>query len=33
MNFEPSYRVHVADPLGFRDSPFIVTTVYTNAHG
>ena len=33
MNFSPVYRVHVADPLGFADNPFIVTTAYTNAGG
>ena len=29
MNFQPVFRVHLADPLGFVDTPFIVTTAYT----
>ncbi|MBI5006786.1 MAG: hypothetical protein HZB95_06630 [Nitrosomonadales bacterium] len=31
MNLQPSFRVHLADPLGFVDTPFIITTAYTNA--
>ena len=33
MNFRPVFRVHLADPLGFVDTPFIVTTAYTTAQG
>lgn len=33
MNFQPSFRVHLADPLGFTDTPFIITTVYTSVLG
>ena len=33
MNFQPSFRVHLADPLGLVDTPFIVTTAYTSATG
>lgn len=33
MEFKPDYRIYLADPLGFSDNPFIVTTVYTNAGG
>ena len=33
MNFQPSFRVHLADPLGLVDMPFIVTTAYTSATG
>lgn len=33
MNFQPAYRVHLADPLGFEDTPFIITTAYTSAKG
>jgi hypothetical protein len=29
MNFQPTFRVHLTDPLGFVDAPFIVTTAYT----
>ncbi|MDD5058936.1 MAG: hypothetical protein PHQ60_13785 [Sideroxydans sp.] len=33
MEFKPSFRVHLADPLGYIDTPFIVTTAYTSAKG
>jgi hypothetical protein len=33
MNFQPSFRVHLADPLGYVDTPFIITTAYTSAKG
>lgn len=33
MNFPPAFRVHLADPLGSVDTPFIVTTAYTTAAG
>src|SRR5512147_2698194 len=33
MNFDPTYRVHLAAPLGLIDTPFIVTTAYTTATG
>src|SRR3970040_261663 len=33
MNFQPVFRVHLADPLGFVDTPVIVTTAYTTAKG
>jgi hypothetical protein len=33
MNFQPVFRVHLADPLGFVDTPFIVTAAYTTARG
>jgi hypothetical protein len=33
MRFVPTYEVHVADPLGFEQSPFIITTVYTDLEG
>lgn len=33
MNFPPAFRVHLADPLGFVDTPFIITTAYTTAKG
>jgi hypothetical protein len=33
MNFPPTFRVHLADPLGSVDTPFIVTTAYTTAAG
>jgi hypothetical protein len=33
MNFQPSFRIHLADPLGLVDTPFIVTTVYSNPGG
>jgi len=29
MNFLSTFRVHLTDPLGFVDTPFIVTTAYT----
>ncbi|HAF45881.1 MAG TPA: hypothetical protein DCK83_13370 [Gallionellaceae bacterium] len=31
MNFQPIFRVHLTDPLGFVDTPFIVTAAYTTA--
>ncbi len=33
MNFQPTFRVHLADPLGSIGIPFIVTAVYTTASG
>ncbi len=33
MRFVPTYEVHVADLLGFEQSPFIITTVYTDLEG
>lgn len=33
MRFESTFQVHVADPIGFEESPFIVTTAYTNPGG
>jgi hypothetical protein len=33
MNFQPAFRIHLAAPLGFVDTPFIITTAYTNAKG
>ncbi len=33
MNFQPTFRVHLADPLGLVDTPFIITTAYTSADG
>ena len=33
MNFQPSFRIHLAAPLGFPDTPFIITTAYVNALG
>jgi hypothetical protein len=33
MNFQPTFRVHLADPLGLVDAPVIVTTAYTTAAG
>jgi hypothetical protein len=33
MTLEPKYKVYLAEPLGFSDSPFIITTAYTNAGG
>ncbi len=33
MEFKPSFRVHLADPLGYVDTPFIVTTAYTSPKG
>ncbi len=33
MNFEPAFRVHLADCHGFADNPFIVTAVYPTAAG
>ena len=33
MNFQPDFRVHVADPMGFADQPVIITAVYTDHAG
>lgn len=33
MNFQPTFRIHLAAPLGFVDTPFIITTAYTNTKG
>ncbi len=33
MNLSAAFRVHLADPLGFIDSPLIVTSVYSTASG
>ncbi|ADE12986.1 hypothetical protein [Sideroxydans lithotrophicus] len=33
MNLQPTFRIHLADPLGLADAPFIVTTAYTQAAG
>lgn len=33
MEFQPSYQIYLADPLGFPDNPFIVTTAYSNPGG
>ncbi len=33
MQFAPTFNVHLADPYGFDESPFIVTTAYTNQGG
>lgn len=33
MNLQPTFRVHLADPLGLIDTPFIVTTAFTSAAG
>lgn len=33
MNLQPTFRIHLADPLGLVDTPFIVTTAYTLASG
>jgi hypothetical protein len=33
MYFQSTFRVHLADPLGLADIPFIVTAAYTNAAG
>jgi hypothetical protein len=33
LHFQPTYRIHLADPLGLVDTPFIVTTAYTTATG
>lgn len=33
MNFLPSFRIHLAAPLGFVDTPFIVTSAYTTTAG
>src|SRR5512135_3423181 len=33
MNFQPVFRIHLADPLGLVDTPFIVTAAYATAAG
>jgi hypothetical protein len=33
VNFQPTFRIHLVDPLGLVDTPFIVTTVFTNSAG
>jgi hypothetical protein len=33
MSLQPSYRIHLADPLGLVDTPFIVTTAYAGPDG
>jgi hypothetical protein len=33
MYFQSTFRIHLADPLGLVDVPFIVTSAYTNAAG
>ena len=33
MYFQSTFRIHLADPLGLADIPFIVTSAYTNAAG
>ena len=33
MNFQPTFRIHLAAPLGFVDTPFIITTAYINEKG
>lgn len=33
MNFQATFRIHLADPLSLVDTPFIVTTAYTTAGG
>lgn len=33
MDFQPSFRVHLAAPCGSVDTPFIVTTAYTTTTG
>jgi hypothetical protein len=33
MNFQPTFRIHLADPLGMVDTPFVITTAYSNAAG
>lgn len=31
MDIQPAFRIHLADPLGLVDTPFIVTATYTTA--
>lgn len=33
MNIQATFRVHLAAPLGLVETPFIVTTAYTNTAG
>jgi len=33
MHFEPTFRIHMVDPLGFQDMPVIVTTAFTTHNG
>ncbi len=33
MDFQPTFRVHLVDPLGFVDTPVIVSTAYIDAKG
>jgi len=33
MNLQPTFRVHLAEPLGSVDTPCFVTTAYTSAKG
>ncbi len=33
MDFQPAFRVHLVEPLGSVDTPFVVTAVYTTATG
>ncbi len=33
MALQPEYRIHLADPLGLVDTPFIVTTAYAGTDG
>jgi hypothetical protein len=33
MSFEPAFRIHLADPLGFTDCPLILTAVYPAKNG
>lgn len=33
MEFQPCFRVHLSDPLGYVDTPLIVTSAYTSAKG
>jgi hypothetical protein len=33
MNLQATFRIHIADPLGLVDTPFIVTTAYTLTSG
>jgi hypothetical protein len=33
MNLQPAFHIHLADPLGMVDTPFIITTAYANAAG
>jgi hypothetical protein len=33
MNLQPTFRIHLADPLGLVDTPVIITTVYTLTSG